>query len=320
MPTVSVVIPLYNAEKTIQATLDSVFQQTFSDFELIVIDDGSTDSSPEIVKVYSDKRLHLFSFANSGAAAARNQGIARAQGDYIALLDADDIWSADKLADQIEMLKKNPEVGLVYSWSDYIDAEGNPVCPGKRVIPSENFDDTYGKLLVSNFLENGSTPLIRKQVLTDVGGFDESLKSSQDLDLYLKIAANYSFAVVPKVQVYYRITPGSITSNIAKNEQKELEFIDILFSQVPERFKYLKRQKTSNLYRYLMLRSVEESMPLGQKIRAFKYLGFHVFYTPSILVKQWKFLSVMFAKILLQCAAHLIGVKLPDYIESPKAT
>ncbi|MEM9806217.1 MAG: glycosyltransferase [Cyanobacteria bacterium P01_D01_bin.56] len=303
MPTVSVVIPLYNAEKTIRTTLDSVLNQTFSDLELIVIDDGSTDSSLEIVNTYSDNRLRVFSFDNSGAAAARNQGIARAIGDYIALLDADDVWTPDKLADQLEMFKENPKAGLVYSWSDYIDADGNPVCSGKRVITSTNLEATYGKLLVSNFLENGSTPLIPKDVLIDVGGFDESLNSSQDLDLYLKIAAKYSFATVPKVQVHYRITPGSITSKIAKNEQKEREFIDRLFSKVPEKFKPLKRQKLSNLYRYLMLRSVEEKLTAGKGIRALRYLGFHIFYTPSILWKQWKFVVVMFGKILLGCVA-----------------
>ncbi|MBT9311507.1 glycosyltransferase family 2 protein [Leptothoe kymatousa] len=307
MPTISVVIPLYNAEKTIQLTLDSVFQQTFADFELIIIDDGSTDGSLEIVKACQDPRLRLFSFENAGAAAARNQGIARAQGDYVALLDADDVWTPTKLADQLAIFREHPETGLVYSWSDYIDEMGEPVCPGKRVITSNDSEATYGKLLVSNFLENGSTPLIPLKVLREVGGFDETLSSSQDLDLYLKIAAHHSFAAVPKVQVYYRITPGSITSKIARNEQKELEFIDRLFANVPGKFQHLKRQKLSNLYRYLMLRSVEDGGTLGDSFRALRYLGCHVFYTPSILLQQWKFLMVMVSKMLLGSVARIGG-------------
>ncbi|MBT9315559.1 glycosyltransferase family 2 protein [Leptothoe spongobia] len=299
MPIISVIIPAYNSEKTIQESIDSVLTQTFSDFELIIVNDGSTDKTLELVEGIKDPRLRILSFENAGAAATRNRGIAKAKGDFIAFLDADDIWTTGKLADQLAAFKHEPSAGLVYSWSDYINFSGDFLCVGKRVITSESIEDTYAKLLVSNFLENGSTPLIRIDILKEVGCFDESLESSQDLDLYLKIAAKYRFVTVPKVQVKYRVTPGSITSKTAENEKKQVEFINKIFAQAPGKYKHLKRQRLSGFYRYLMLRTVEEEVSLKNRLRGLKYLILFVLYRPLILVDQYKFVFIMFSKISL---------------------
>lgn len=312
MPTISVIVPAYNSEKTIQSTINSVLNQTFSDFEIIVINDGSIDRTLQILEAFDDKRITILSFENSGAATARNRGIAHAKGNFIAFLDADDLWTSEKLADQLDVFLKKPTVGLVYSWSDYINSEDDFICPGKRFVTSDNLELTYEKLLVSNFLENGSTPLIRREVLEDIGYFDETLQSSQDLDLYLRIAAKYKFETVQKVQVSYRISSGSITSKIAKNEQKEIKFINRLFSQVPQKFRHLKRQKISNLYRYLMLRTVEEQPGLEHSLRALKYLALHIFYRPLLITEQWQFLAVMFLKICLGCLPKSISNLLKD--------
>ncbi|NEQ54987.1 MAG: glycosyltransferase, partial [Leptolyngbya sp. SIO3F4] len=284
MPIISVIIPAYNSAKTIQVSIDSVLSQTFSDFELIVIDDGSTDKTLELVKSIKDPRLKLFSFENAGAATARNRGIANAKSDFIAFLDADDVWLPEKLVDQLAAFEHDPSAGLVYSWSDYINANGDFLCVGKRVITSGNTEDTYAKLLVSNFLENGSTPLVRMDVLKDIGGFDESLKSSQDLDLYLKIATKYRFVTVPKVQVKYRVTPGSITSKTAENEKRQLEFINKVFSEAPEKYRHLQRPRLSGFYRYLMLRIVEEKEASFVSVfKGIEYLFLCVFYQPSVM-------------------------------------
>ena len=109
MSIISIIIPVYNAEKTIESTINSVLNQTFIDFELIVINDGSTDSTLEIVHKITDPRLKVFSYANANQAASRNRGIAKATGEYIAFLDADDLWTPDKLESQINMLKNNSE-------------------------------------------------------------------------------------------------------------------------------------------------------------------------------------------------------------------
>ncbi|MGL5192222.1 MAG: glycosyltransferase family 2 protein, partial [Chroococcales cyanobacterium] len=129
MPTISVIIPAYNAEKTIQETIESVLNQTFPDFELIVINDGSTDRTLEIVSGLTDSRLQVFSFPNSGPQKSRNRGISLATGDYLSFIDADDLWTPDKLERQLQSLQEHPEAAVVYSWTDFIDESGQPL-PG----------------------------------------------------------------------------------------------------------------------------------------------------------------------------------------------
>ena len=287
MPTVSVVIPLYNAADTIVKAVESALAQTLSDIEVIVVDDGSTDTSLSTVGALDDSRLRVLSFDNAGAPAARNRGIAAAHSDLIALLDADDYWQPEKLVDQVAALAQHPEAALAYSWSDYVDQQGDYMCPGKRDVVKGDPESTYAKLLVSNFLENGSTPLIRKSALDEVGGFDESLPSAQDLDLYLKIAARYAFVTIPKVQVYYRITTGSITSKLLEHEHRTVHFVERTFAQAPSQFQHLKARSYAQLYRYLMLRGVEEDITPRRSLQILRHMGLMLRYEPSLLTRQW---------------------------------
>ena len=124
-PTISVVIPCYNAEQTIQETISSVLAQTFTDFEILVINDGSTDGTVSVLKQIVDDRLKVFSVENSGPQRSRNRGIEKARGEYIALIDADDLWTSDKLASQLQALQNTPEAAVAYSWTDFIDENSN---------------------------------------------------------------------------------------------------------------------------------------------------------------------------------------------------
>ncbi|WRH68471.1 MAG: glycosyltransferase family A protein [Planktothrix sp. GU0601_MAG3] len=152
MAIISVVIPAYNAENTIQETINSVLNQTFEDFEIIVINDGSTDSTLNIVSGINAPRIKIFSYPNSGAAVSRNRGFAVATGEYIALLDADDLWTPNKLESQYQALQTNPQAAVAYSWTDYIDQSGTFLLSGTH----QTFNgDVYPQLLVHNFLENG---------------------------------------------------------------------------------------------------------------------------------------------------------------------
>ncbi len=123
-PKVSVVIPAYNAMTYLPETITSVLQQTYTDFEVVVVNDGSTDKIEEWIVQISDPRIKLVSQANLGLAGARNTGIRESQGKYLAFLDADDLWEPTKLEKQVKILEKNPEVGLVYTWVTYIDETG----------------------------------------------------------------------------------------------------------------------------------------------------------------------------------------------------
>lgn len=239
MPIISVIIPAYNAEKTIKETIDSVLNQTFTDFELIVINDGSEDSTLDIVSSIPDPRIKVFSYSNSGPQKSRNRGLEKASGEYIALLDSDDLWTQDKLEAQLQALQENPDVLVAYSWTDYIDEFGDFLYPGSHVTET---GDVYAKLLVKNFLENGSNPLICRDALTKIGGFDESLLGSQDWDLYLRLASQYNFTAVPRSQILYRLSSHSISSNIFRQEKQCLYVIERSFNQAPDSLQYLKKK------------------------------------------------------------------------------
>jgi glycosyltransferase involved in cell wall biosynthesis len=119
MPTISVIIPTYNAERTVLKTVESVQKQTFSDIEIIIINDGSTDRTLELVQSIKDQRLKIFSYENGGLPVARNRGISQATGEFISFVDADDLWTPDKLELQLTALQQHPEAGADYSWTSY---------------------------------------------------------------------------------------------------------------------------------------------------------------------------------------------------------
>jgi glycosyltransferase involved in cell wall biosynthesis len=254
MPLISVVIPVYNGEKTIRETIESVLNQSFQDFELIVINDGSQDSTLEIVCSIKDPRLQVFSCSNAGLATSRNRGIARAVGEYISFIDADDLWTPDKLEAQLKALKDNPESAVAYSWTNYIDESSQFLRRGGYLTAD---GDVYAQLLVINFLENGSNPLIRRQALIDVGGFDESLPAAEDWDIFLRLAARYSFVGVPSPQILYRTSVKSMSANVVRQEAACLKVLERAYNQAPKSLQFLKKYSWANLYRYLSFKVLD---------------------------------------------------------------
>ena len=254
MPLISVVIPVYNGERTIQQTLDSVLHQTILDLEILVINDGSQDSTVEIVTSIPDPRIQLFSYPNAGLAASRNRGIQLATSNYISFIDADDLWTSDKLQAQYHALQSNTQAALAYSWTDYIDDSSQFLRRGSYITVKGN---AYAKLLLIDFLESGSNALIRKQALIDVGGFDESLPAAEDWDIFLKLAAKYSFVAVPSPQILYRISTNSMSANVVRQEAACLKVLDRAFAQTPESLQYLKRYSLGNLYKYLTAKALD---------------------------------------------------------------
>ncbi|OIP68988.1 MAG: glycosyl transferase family A, partial [Oscillatoriales cyanobacterium CG2_30_40_61] len=231
MPKISVVIPVYNGEKTIQKTIESVLKQTWQDFELIVINDGSQDATLEILSSIQDPRLQILSYDNAGLASSRNRGIDQAQGEFISFLDADDLWTSDKLEAQFQALQEHPEAAVAYSWTDYIDQLSQFLHSGRHITINGN---VYQHLLVNNFLENGSNPLIRKQALNQVGKFDTSLKAGEDWDMWLRLAVHYQFVAVPLPQILYRVSADSMSSQIKNQEIECLKVIEKAFKSAPE--------------------------------------------------------------------------------------
>jgi glycosyltransferase involved in cell wall biosynthesis len=215
---ISVVIPAYNAEATLDETLLSVRRQTYAALEVIVVDDGSRDATAQIVRRHaaSDPRVILLAQANAGVAAARNHGWRRAKGDLIAFVDADDLWAPDKLEKQAAVLAAAPpEVGLVYCWSAVIDAGGYIVRDAQRPVHE---GEVLSQLLQGNFIGNGSAALVRRAALEAAGGFDTALleagaQGCEDIMFYCRVAERFRFAVVREPLVGYRSLPQSMSSD-----------------------------------------------------------------------------------------------------------
>ncbi len=249
MPTISIIIPAYNAERTILETIESVQQQTFSDFEIIVINDGSTDKTLELLESIKDERLKIFSYKNGGPSKARNHGIKNANGEFIAFLDADDMWTPDKLELQLAALEKYPEAGVAYSWN-YFKYEKEE----DYYADCDSFfeGNVYADLLIGNFLHNGSNPLIRKPAIDSIGFFDIKIKSCEDWDFYLRLAAKWNFVLVQKPQIIYRQSSNSISSSkIDVMKQNMLLVIEREFSEAPSEFQHLKKQSLAWTHKYI---------------------------------------------------------------------
>ncbi len=187
MPTaVSVIIPAYNRAGTLKKAIDSVLNQSFKDFELIVIDDGSTDETLEILRDYQD-RLKSVTIPHSGVSAARNRGIEEAEGDFMAFLDSDDYWLPEKLAVQTDFFRRNPEARICQTdetWHRH----------GKRVNPGKRHHKPSGDIFYQSLrlcLVSPSAVMIRRDLFDDVGVFDESLPACEDYDLWLRISARF---------------------------------------------------------------------------------------------------------------------------------
>ncbi|AFY58142.1 glycosyl transferase [Rivularia sp. PCC 7116] len=248
MPIISVVVPAYNSQSTILETIDSVLGQTFSDFELIVINDGSTDNTLEILTSVKDTRLKVYSYPNGGLPAARNRGIARASGEFISFIDADDLWTPDKLELQIQALQKNPSAGVAYSWTICMGNNGESFHPGV----SESYQgNVYANLLVGNFIASGSNVLLRKETIESAGYFDESLKSSEDWDYWLRLAPKWDFVVVPKPQIIYRLSSGAMSSNLDVMEKYQTLVLKRAFELAPAQLHHLKNRGFAYIYLFM---------------------------------------------------------------------
>jgi glycosyltransferase involved in cell wall biosynthesis len=295
---ISVIIPVYNGENTIRDTIASVLNQTFSALELIIIDDGSTDSTPDVIASISDPRVRAFSYTNSGQAASRNRGVSLAKGEYVSFIDADDLWTPEKLESQWQALQANPEAAVAYSWTDCIDERGQFSRRGSYISAS---GDVYAKLLLVDFIESGSNPLIRTDAFEAVGGFDESLPAAEDWDLWLRLAQRYRFVAVSASQIRYRQSPTSWSANVLKQEAGSLKVIESAIARTPEPLNYLRRLSLANVYKGLTFKILEGNLDRQQGWIAARLLRETVRYDPKLLKTKviWKVAFKIITAILL---------------------
>ena len=210
LPTVSVIIPTYNRWPLLGEAIESVLAQTFTDFELIVVDDGSTDATAAELGKYSS-RLRSISQSRSGVSAARNRGVSAARAPYIAFLDSDDLWLRNKLRDQMRLMAATPEVRI--SQTDEIWIRN-----GRRVNPKAKNTKLSGDIFLRSLdlcLVSPSAVMIQKMLFEQLGGFDESLPVCEDYDLWLRIGVSHEFGLVPSRLVVKRGGHGDQLSRSA---------------------------------------------------------------------------------------------------------
>ncbi len=219
-PLVSVVIPAYNCAEHIAEALDSALAQDYANKEIIVIDDGSTDDTVQVLETYADQ-IRLIKQENSGSAVARNRGIEESRGELIAFLDSDDLWLPGKLSLQVAYLAAHPETGLVYNnWLEWnVDESGQYTLPTIPPIPENQFEIIESKSgwiynqLINDCIVHTTAALVRREILEQSGYFDPSLRKGQDYDLWFRISRLTRIDKLAATLSLYRINLKSITFN-----------------------------------------------------------------------------------------------------------
>ena len=246
-PKVSVLIATYNRERFISEAIDSVLKQSFTDWELIVIDDASTDNTTAVVNKYMRKDSRITYFKNPinlGISKSRNKGLSLARGTYIATLDSDDIWIDEtKLEKQVEFLDINKEYALIGGGIIYIDTDSKPL--RKMLYPI--YDSIIRNVILQFNPFPHSTVLIRKSAIDVVGNYDESMKTCEDYDMWMRIGMSYKFTNIPKVLAGYRVHGGNISRN------KKLSMAGTVLELVKKYSRYYKRPYIGLAKAYLRL-------------------------------------------------------------------
>ena len=297
---VSVVIPAYNAARTIAETLASARNQTHGNLEIIVVDDGSTDSTLDIVNSHAaeDPRVRILHQENRGVAAARNAGIAASSGEFIAPLDADDIWHPRKIERQLEVFRQEgPDTGLVYTWFALIDEQSH-------VLQVKAGGRYRGRVLQNlafyNFIGNGSSPLIRRSVLETTPGFDASLRERggqgcEDWKLYYQLAKRCDFGVVPAPLTGYRLLPDNMSSDVVQMlRSRDLAIADLLATD--PQYRGIFQAGRNRLSRSLFHRALRQGQP-GKILAMVREIAMH---------DPW-FLASTIAALPLAATRGLVG-------------
>lgn len=264
---VSIIIPTYNRSKLLSEAVKSLQQQTYKNIEIIIVDDCSTDDTPETVeKMMDDRIIYVKHEVNQGGGKARNTGLKHATGAYIGFLDSDDQWQWDKLERQMAVFRENRDVGVVYT--------GMKVYQGsylvKEVIPKYS-GDLLTKLIESNCIYTTSSILIKKEVLDEIGGFDSSLPSCQDWDLYIRLARVSRFGFVKDSLVLYHLHPGErISTNfkavIEGHMQIYNDYKELAKTQGKDVFQKFSIKIAKTIFRVGLLSQDKETIILARRI------------------------------------------------------
>jgi glycosyltransferase involved in cell wall biosynthesis len=229
--------------------LRSALDQTIENLEVIVVDDGSTDATVEIVRSIPDARIRLFERSHQGAVSAANAALMHAGGEYLAFLDGDDVWHREKLARHVQFLDEDPALDATFSWFALIDESGR-----RTGVLSRRWKGTlsFEQLLRDNVVGNGSSMVARRSALVQAGGFDESFDACHDLDIWLRVALQRpgNLACVPGFLTYYRQRSDQMTKNAALMESSWNQVLEKMRRIAPRQTGLVAAEAASNMSRY----------------------------------------------------------------------
>jgi glycosyltransferase involved in cell wall biosynthesis len=301
-PLVSILICLYNAERFLASTLNSALSQSHRDFELIVIDDGSTDGSRAVLDTYTDPRVRVISQSNQGAAAALKAGLQAAQGVYIAPLDSDDLWEPESLATHVKALESHPGIALTFSWFRVIDEMGREIG-----ISSNHFRGTIGFAgLLTDFVVGAtSNVVIRKSAIEEAGGVDPNIPRLYDLDMCLRVSrlGNQNVAAIPSELMRYRRRSGQLSRDLAALKREWVQVLDKLRGVEPLEVAKVEKRARSNMSRYFARLAFES----GQYAVGLQLLREGFQYAPATFVadrRNWLTGAACMSGLLMPAEAH----------------
>ena len=279
-PTVSVIMPVYNVERFVMQAIWSVLNQTYTDFELIIVDDGGTDRSIPLCQALIDPRIRIISQPNRGLAGARNTGIAAAAGQFIALLDSDDCWMPEKLERHTAHLIANPDVGVSYAGASLIDEDDAPIGISQRPRLGTV---TARHVYCGQVVQNGSIPVFRREALEDaairlpdderVYYFDEWLRRSEDVECWARIAltTKWAFAGLPGDLTLYRVNAGGLSSDVIRQLESWERVYEKIEAYAPDFIATHGREARARELRYLARRCFQigdRGLALGMAVEA----------------------------------------------------
>jgi glycosyltransferase involved in cell wall biosynthesis len=227
MAKIGVIIPAFNAAKYLPFAIESVISQTYEDWQILLVDDGSTDNTPEVIAPFLDRlgpKIKYIQQENRGLPTARNTAIRSSSTELLALLDADDVWLSSRLSESVKVMDARPQAGLSYGLITGIDAEGN-----HRGTFEGNPSHAEGHIAPYIYMRKVELPCptitFRRRCVEEVGLFDETMRATEDRDLWLRIALRHEVAFVPKLLAYYRLSASSMSTDPQRMLQAQLQFI-----------------------------------------------------------------------------------------------
>ncbi len=280
MPQVSVIIPAYNAEKYLAETVQSVLCQTFTDFEIIICDDGSTDATASIAKSINDSRVKYLCQKNSGVSTARNKGAEIASGKYLAFLDADDLFQPENLAKKFSLLEKDKSLALVFADCNVIDGSGRPT---GEILAGKDDHILHNLLLWNGTVIPGpSSILITREAFEQSGGFDPQFSTAADQDFFFRIAHKHKCARVPEVLTSYRKHDSNMHMNIEVMERDHIGVYEKASGSNLFGSNSFRRKCFANLY---LILAGSWWVNGKNKARAFKFMRKAVAKNPLLIFK-----------------------------------